>query len=424
MSNLCNSSPGEVEAVESSKHVHQLPATFDGPQSTAVGAIVAKFELKRTSSFSSNTPLIPPFSTPPTVINDGHPNPHITTSGKEGKSRSPRSLRMQLLVSSFSQSPQPNSRPSSSRTITSEIKNSDSTILQNKKCEHLDPTDDDITNAAMQLRGTKLEFEKKALLLQDEATNASLMVHVSLRGETDKAQSMLTIESTKGSYDTEGSELEIQRIKHDLMVLQLAYGEQMKISQIEKESLQSELKEAKREADISASEVTIVQERKDGICTSIIVSDAEQGDVTISERMELERLQELEKRVLSFILHFDDSNPCDLTIKHFLEGRGVEITRNRRLELETLRADNDKVNSEIAAMRQVLSVHERINGITLELCPDSPDKKAVSDFRRSRLASVPEHSPAENIDGGVICDEKSFGQCKSYDTGSRNACIF
>ena len=422
MNDSNTSCPGKVD-VENFKQVHQLPATFDGPQSTAVGAIVAKFELKRTSSFNCNAPPITSFST--SSVNTGHPNPHLTptTSVKEGKSRSPRSLRMQLLVSSFTQSPQANSRPSSSRSITLETQKLDPAILQNKEYEHQDPTNDDIINAAMQLRGTKLEFEEKTPLLQIESISASLEAQ-NLRTGSDKAHSTLTTQSTKSSDGTDGSELEIQRIKHDLMVLQLAYNEQMRINLIEKDNLLSELKEAKEKADMSASEVTLVQPRKDGVYTSFFVADTEQGDVIISERMELQRLQELEKRVLSFILHIDDGNPCDLTIKHFLEGRGVEITRNRRIELETLRADNNRINSEIAAMRQVLSVHERINGITLELCPDSPDMKAATDFRRSRLASVPEHSSAENVDEKIICDEQCFGQRESYDIRSRKACMF
>lgn len=417
--NASDSSIKEVEAMMKSsgdvRNIQQNPV--DCAQSTAVGAIVARFELRRASS--TYIPLHPPSPALFTVMPIGRPDSPLPPqiSGKTGKFRSPTSLKMQALVSSFVLTPSATSISSSSRKDPLETAALDSTIL----LPHQDSKNIDFIDATTQIRGAKIELEKRTQSLQDE-----------LRSASEEPKSSLTSGGTRSLDDAEEPESEFQRMKHELSTLQLAYSEQMEINQIEIQKMQIEVKKAQEKTNTSVPEVSALPVARDGSYVSI-VPEMKQGDIGTSERAELKRLEELEKKVLSFILDFDGSafqnDSCDMTVQNFLDGRGVEISRNRRIERETLLADNKKVNDEIASMRQVLSAHERINGIRLELCPECPDSlsrsEAGSDFRFGRLVAVPEYILTKNInEGGTRCEESYEHRYPPYGLRPRNAYTF
>ena len=223
--------------------------------------------------------------------------------------------------------------------------------------------DADLENIKLKLHFTEVELEE---------TKAQLSSKSDIIGALPRTES--DIEAERGS-------LELQKVKDELLILQINFKEQMILNQIEREDMISDLLRAREIAKLLTDDLLNMRAERDR-ANALSMSRRSSSILTDVERLE-EMENKIQTQVLPRMVDLDDAlSHCSttaVTVEHVVGGRELAEAQRRKMEIEEAMGDDDsdKSSRQMSVVKQMVAAKERATAENAELAQRNLDYQAA-----------------------------------------------
>lgn len=282
----------------------------------------------------------------------------------------------------------------------------------------------------MKLGSARLSMNKGRHALDTDLENIKLKLHFT-EVELEETKAQLSSKSIKDSpetshrkeYDTETEKgvLELQKVKDELLILQINFKEQMILNQIEREDMISDLLRAREIAKLLTDDLLNMRAERDRE-NALSISRRSSSILTDVERLE-EMENKIQSQVLPRMVDLDDAlSHCSttaVTVEHVVGGRELAEAQRRRIEIDEAMGgeDTEKLSRQISIVKQMVAAKERATAENAELAQRSLDYQAAKNRLGLGSLGSPGHrvqSVTEVGEGGLYSD----GSPKSVESPS------
>lgn len=256
----------------------------------------------------------------------------------------------------------------------------------------------------IKLGSARLSMNKGRHNLDADLENIKLKLHFT-EVELEEAKAQLSTKShftaalprTENEIEAERGSIELQKVKDELLILQINFKEQMILNQIEREDMISDLLRAREIAKLLTDDLLNMRAERDR-ANALSASRRSSSVLTDVERME-EIENKIQTQVLPRMVDLDDAlSHCSttaLTVEHVVGGRELAEAQRRKMETDEAMGsdDSEKLSRQISVVKQMVAAKERATAENAELAQRNLDYQAA----KNRLGLGSLGSPGHKV---------------------------
>jgi hypothetical protein len=266
----------------------------------------------------------------------------------------------------------------------------------------------------IKLGSARLSMNKGRHALDADLENIKLKLHFT-EVELEETKAQLSSKSdftdalprTENDIEAERGFLELQKVKDELLILQINFKEQMILNQIEREEMISDLLRAREIAKLLTDDLLNMRAERDR-ANALSISRRSSSILTDVERME-EIENKIQTLVLPRMVDLDDAlSHCSttaVTVEHVVGGRELAEAQRRKMEIEDAMGseDSDKSNRQMSVVKQMVAAKERATAENAELAQRNLDYQAAKNRLGLGSLGSPGHKvqPATGMGAGT-----------------------